>query len=96
MGFAHFVPVNRMMEAPSAFDPAAVGLFGLDSQPAPWIDAGWVDNFARGRADQGGNLRIGPYAAVNRQFRANRERPWNWNSANGESSRWRWPAGHST
>ena len=44
---AYFAPVNRTTETPSAFDPAAVGLFNLNSPPAPWIDTGWVDNFMR-------------------------------------------------
>jgi hypothetical protein len=69
---AYFAPVNRTTETPSAFDPAAVGLFNLDSPPAPWIDAGWVDNFVRTAQTKVETLRIGPDAAVNRQFRANR------------------------
>ena len=69
---AYFAPVNRTTETPSAFDPAAVGLFNLDSPPAPWIDAGWVDNFVRTAQTKVETLRIGPDAAANRQFRANR------------------------
>ena len=69
---AYFAPVNRTTETPIAFDAAAVGLFDLNSPPAPWIDAGWVDNFARSAQTKVEVLRIGPDAAVNRQFRANR------------------------
>lgn len=69
---AYFAPVNRTTETPSAFDPAAVGSFNLDSPPAPWIDAGWVDNFVRSAQTKVETLRIGPDAAVNRQFRTNR------------------------
>ncbi len=49
-----------------------MGLFNLDSPPAPWIDAGWVDNFVRTAQTKVEALRIGPDAAVNRQFRTNR------------------------
>jgi hypothetical protein len=69
---AYFAPVNRTTETPSMFDPAAVGLFNLDSPPAPWIDAGWVDNFVRTAQTKVEALRIGADAAVNRQFRTNR------------------------
>lgn len=69
---AYFAPVDRTTEKPSAFDPAAVGLFNLDSPPLPWIDAGWVDNFVRTAQTKVETLRMGPDAAVNRQFRANR------------------------
>lgn len=44
---AYFAPVARASEAPSIFDPAALGLFSLDSPPAPWIDLGWIENFKR-------------------------------------------------
>jgi len=69
---AYFAPVNRTTETPSAFDPAAVGLFNLNSPPAPWIDAGWVDNFVRTAQTKVEALRMGPDAAVNRQLRTNR------------------------
>lgn len=69
---AYFAPVDRTTEKPSAFDPAAVGLFNLDSPPAPWIDAGWVDNFVRTAQTKVEALRIGPDSAVNRQLRMNR------------------------
>ena len=44
---AYFAPVARLSEAPSIFDPAALGLFALDSPPAPWLDLGWIENFQR-------------------------------------------------
>jgi hypothetical protein len=69
---AYFAPVDRTTEKPSAFDPTAVGLFNLDSPPLPWIDAGWVDSFVRTAQTKVEVLRIGPDAAVNRQFRSNR------------------------
>jgi hypothetical protein len=69
---AYFAPVNRTTETPAAFDPAAAGLFNLNSPPAPWIDGGWVDNFVRSAQTKVEALRIGPDAAVNRQLRTNR------------------------
>lgn len=44
---AYFAPVNRGSETPTIFDPGASGMFSLDSPPAPWVDLGWVENFAR-------------------------------------------------
>jgi len=69
---AYFAPVNRSTETPTAFDAAAAGWFNLANPPAPWIDAGWVDNFARTAQTKVEALRIGPEAAVNRQLRSNR------------------------
>ncbi len=69
---AYFAPVNRTTETPAAFDPAGLGSFNLDTPPAPWIDAGWVDNFVRTAQTKVEVLRIGPDAAVSRQFRTTR------------------------
>jgi hypothetical protein len=44
---AYFAPVNRTTETPTVFDPAASGVFPLDSPPAPWLDLGWIENFGR-------------------------------------------------
>jgi hypothetical protein len=44
---AYFAPVNRTSETPTIFDPGVSGLFALDSPPSPWLDLGWVENFAR-------------------------------------------------
>jgi len=44
---AYFAPVNRTTETPTIFDPAAVGMFALDSPPAPWLDLGWIESFER-------------------------------------------------
>src|SRR5579863_914137 len=44
---AYFAPVNRTTETPTIFDPGLSGVFALDSPPAPWLDLGWVENFAR-------------------------------------------------
>lgn len=44
---AYFAPVNRVQQLPSIFDPSQNGQFVLDAPPAPWIDLGWIENFAR-------------------------------------------------
>jgi len=44
---AYFAPVIRTSETPTIFDPGQSGAFALNSPPAPWVDLGWVDNFAR-------------------------------------------------
>lgn len=44
---AYFAPVNRATETPTIFDPGQCGVFALDSPPEPWLDLGWVENFAR-------------------------------------------------
>jgi hypothetical protein len=44
---AYFAPVNRTTETPTIFDPGQSGAFPLDSPPVPWLDLGWIDNFAR-------------------------------------------------
>src|SRR5579859_4227627 len=44
---AYFAPVNRGNEAPTIFDPGLYAGFALDAPPAPWVDLGWVENFAR-------------------------------------------------
>jgi hypothetical protein len=44
---AYFAPVNRGTETPTIFDPGQSGMFLLNSPPAPWLDLGWIENFAR-------------------------------------------------
>ena len=44
---AYFAPVDRAAGVATVFDPAQMGRFDLESPPAPWIDLGWVDAFAR-------------------------------------------------
>jgi hypothetical protein len=44
---AYFAPVNRGAKQPTIFDPAQQGMFALDAPPAPWIDLGWINGFAR-------------------------------------------------
>ena len=44
---AYFASVNRTTETPTIFDPAASGVFALDSPPAPWLNLGWIEGFER-------------------------------------------------
>ena len=44
---AYFAPVQRTTETPTIFDPGLGGVFPLNSPPTPWLDLGWIDNFAR-------------------------------------------------
>ena len=44
---AYFAPVDRVNRVPTVFDPAIDGQFSLDSPPSPWIDLGWIEDFAR-------------------------------------------------
>ena len=44
---AYFAPVNRETGVPTVFDAAQMGSFALDAPPAPWVDLGWCEKFAR-------------------------------------------------
>ena len=55
----YFAPVNRAAQQPTIFDPSAHGQFSLDAPPAPWIDLGWIENFARKSASKFGELVTG-------------------------------------
>ena len=44
---AYFAPVARATGVPAAFDSSTAAGFNLDSPPAPWLDLGWVEGFAR-------------------------------------------------
>ena len=66
---AYFAPVNRATEAPAIFDPGKLGAFQLDSPPPPWLDLGWVDNFARLSLTPAEPLRAGVRGAAAAQFR---------------------------
>jgi len=66
---AWFAPVNRAQKQPTLFDPSASGLCSLDTPPAPWIDLGWIENFARKSASKYGELLTGSPAAAQYQVR---------------------------
>lgn len=66
---AYFAPVNRAAAAPAIFDAAQNGAFTLNSPPAPWIDLGWCDKFARKSLTKVGALRTGAPAIAQSQVR---------------------------
>src|SRR5271167_3728426 len=66
---AYFAPVNRATETPTIFDPGLSGLFLLDSPPVPWLDLGWIENFARSYDTPTDVVRSGPSALPAVQFR---------------------------
>jgi hypothetical protein len=51
------------------FDPSQQGGFSLDSPPAPWIDLGWIQDFARKPASKSTPLLTGIPAATLEQVR---------------------------
>lgn len=66
---AYFAPVNRVAQTPVIFDPSQQGGFNLDAPPAPWIDLGWIQNFARTSLSQSAPLLTGIPAAALEQVR---------------------------
>lgn len=67
---AYFAPVNRTTQTPVLFDPSQIGSFNLDAAPAPWIDLGWIQNFARKSTSKSGPILSGIPAAPLEQTRA--------------------------
>ena len=67
---AYFAPVNRAAANPTLFDPSQSGSFGLDAPPAPWVDLGWIDEFARRCGTVIEPLRSGSPPVVQTQVRA--------------------------
>ncbi len=43
----YFAPVNRMTETPTIFDASLAAGFQPNNPSSPWIDLGWITNFAR-------------------------------------------------
>lgn len=66
---AYFAPVNRGSETPTIFDPGASGVFSVDAPPAPWVDLGWVENFARWYETPTDVVQSGARAMAAGQFR---------------------------
>lgn len=66
---AYFAPVDRAQKQPCVFDPSVSGQFSLDAPPAPWIDLGWIENFARKSASKYSELMTGSPAAAQYQVR---------------------------
>jgi hypothetical protein len=66
---AWFAPVNRAQNLPTLFDPSVSGPCSLDTPPAPWIDLGFIEGFARKSASKYGDLLTGSPAAAQYQVR---------------------------
>jgi len=66
---AYFAPVNRAAQTPVLFDPSQQGEFSLDTPPSPWIDLGWIQDFARKPASKSTPLLTGIPAAALEQVR---------------------------
>jgi hypothetical protein len=66
---AWFAPVDRAQKQPTLFDPSVSGLCSLDVPPAPWIDLGFIENFARKSSSRYGELLTGSPAAAQYQVR---------------------------
>jgi hypothetical protein len=70
---AYFAPVNRATQSPVLFDPAEQGAFNLGAPPSPWIDLGWIQNFARKSTSKSAPLLTGIPAAPLEQVRTTLE-----------------------
>jgi hypothetical protein len=66
---AYFAPVNRAAQTPVLFDPSQQSGFSLEAPPAPWIDLGWIQDFARRPASKSTALLTGIPAAALGQVR---------------------------
>ena len=66
---AYFAPVARATETAAIFDPAVHGAFALDAPPAPWLDLGWVQGFARSAATRLQTVAAGVKGAPGATFR---------------------------
>lgn len=70
---AYAAPVDRNSGFCVAFDPAAQGQFDLDDPPPPFLDLGWVQNFARRSITKYDTLRNGSNGSVGTQYRSQPE-----------------------
>ena len=70
---AYFAPVNRAAQTPVLFDPTQQGAFSLDAPPAPWIDLGWIESFARTASGKSAPLLTGIPATPLEQVRESLE-----------------------
>ena len=66
---AYFAPVNRVTQTPALFDPSQLGSFNLDAPPTPWMDMGWIENFARKATSKSEPLLTGIPASSLEQIR---------------------------
>lgn len=66
---AYFAPVNRAAATPTIFDPSVNGQFALATPPAPWVDLGWIEEFARKSLSKTGTLVAGSPGTTQYQVR---------------------------
>ncbi len=66
---AYFAPVDRIHGVPTLFDPALNGRFATNAPPAPWVDLGWIENFARKSTSKFGQLVTGSPGTTQFQVR---------------------------
>lgn len=67
---AYFAPVSRTTGTPTVFDAARDGDFDFDLPPAPWLDLGWCEGFARKAETVVKPLSTGAPAMVQTQTRS--------------------------
>ena len=70
---AYFAPVQRAQELPTIFDAAQSGAFSLETPPVPWIDLGWIQDFARKSGTVISAVRMGAPAKTQMQVRTDLE-----------------------
>jgi hypothetical protein len=66
---AYFAPVDRVHRLPTLFDPSVNGRFLTNTPPTPWMDLGWIEDFARKSASKFGELVTGSPATTQFQVR---------------------------
>ena len=66
---AYFAPLDRATQTPVLFDPSQSANFDLDAPPPPWIDLGWIENFARKSLSKSAAIATGIPAATLEQTR---------------------------
>jgi hypothetical protein len=66
---AYFAPVDRVHRLPTLFDPSVNGRFAANMPPTPWIDLGWIEDFARKSTSKFGELVTGSPGTTQFQVR---------------------------
>jgi hypothetical protein len=64
-----FAPVNRGAQSPVVFDPVQQGRFSMDTPPAPWVNLGWIQDFARKSSSKTASVMAGIPASALEQVR---------------------------
>jgi hypothetical protein len=66
---AFFAPVDRVHRVSTLFDPSINGRFASNAPPVPWVDLGWIENFARKSTSKFGELVTGSPGTTQFQVR---------------------------